>query len=88
MRGLQILLASVICFCILVIIPENLGKITIIGQYTLILYLLHPPLVKIMKVISTKIGYTPDLLIALIITVITSILIFSVRKFKIFKYLT
>lgn len=88
MRGLQILLASVICFCILVIIPEKMGKITIIGQYTLILYLLHPPLVKIMKVISTKIGYTPDLIIALIITVITSILIFSVRKFKIFKYLT
>ena len=88
MRGLQILLASLICLCILVIMPEKLGKITIIGQYTLILYLLHPPLVKIMKVISTKIGYTPDLIIALIITVITSILIFSVRKFKIFKYLT
>lgn len=88
MRGIQILLASVMCFCILVIMPEKLGKITIIGQYTLILYLLHPPLVKILKVISTKIGYNPDLLIALIITVITSILIFSVRKFKIFKYLS
>lgn len=88
MRGFQILLASVMCFCILVIMPEKLGTITIIGQYTLILYLLHPPLVKILKVISTKIGYNPDLLIALIITIITTILIFSVRKFKIFKYLS
>lgn len=88
MRGIQMLLASMMCFCILVITPEKLGKITIIGQYTLILYLLHPPLVKVLKVISTKIGYNPDLLIALIITVITSMLIFSIRKFKIFKYLS
>lgn len=88
MRGLQILLASAICLCILVILPEKIGKITIIGQYTLLIYLLHPPLVKILKVISAKIGYSPNLLIALIITAITGLLIFSVRKFKIFKYLT
>lgn len=87
-RSLQTLIACVMCFCILVIMPEKLGVITTIGQYTLIIYLLHPPLVKVLKVISIKIGYNPDILIAVIITAITGLLIFSIRKFKIFKYLT
>lgn len=88
LRGLQLLLAAVMCFCILVIMPEKMGKITIVGQFTLLIYILHPPLIKILKIVSTKIGYNPDLLIALIITTITCTLIFSVRRFKLFKYLT
>lgn len=88
MRGVQLLMAALMCFCVLVITPEKLGKITDVGQYTLIIYLLHPPVVKTLKVISTRVGHDPDLLIALLITVITVMTIYSVRKLKIFKYLT
>lgn len=87
-KALQLLIATVLCLCVLVITPEKMGKITDIGKYTLLIYLLHPPVVKTLKVASKKIGYTPDLLIALIITMFTVTAIYSVRKFKIFKYLT
>lgn len=87
-RALQLLIASTLCFCILVITPETMGKITDVGKYTLLIYLLHPPVVKILKVISEKVGYTPDLLIALVITAFSVIAIYSARKLIIFKYLT
>lgn len=87
-RALQLLIASTLCFCILVITPETMRKITDVGKYTLLIYLLHPPVVKIFKVISEKVGYTPDLLIALVITAFSVIAIYSARKLIIFKYLT
>ena len=87
-RALQLLIAVLLCFCVLAITPEKMGKITDVGKYTLLIYLLHPPVVKTLKVISEKIGYTPDLLIALIITAFSVVAIYSVRKLKIFKYLT
>lgn len=88
MRIIQLLIATIVCFCFLIITPEKIGRITEIGQNTLIIYLLHPPIVKILKVISTKLGYNPDILIALLITVITVTFLYSIRKIKIFKYLT
>lgn len=87
-RALQLLIAALLCFCVLAITPEKMGKITDVGKYTLLIYLLHPPVVKTLKVISEKVGYTPDLLIALIITAFSVVAIYSVRKLKIFKYLT
>lgn len=87
-KALQLLIAALLCFCILVVTPEKMGKITDVGKYTLLIYLLHPPVVKALKVISEKVGYPPDLLIALIITVFTVTAIYSVRKLRIFKYLT
>lgn len=87
-RALQLLIGTLLCFCVLVITPEKMGKITDVGKYTLLIYLLHPPIVKTLKVVSYKMGYAPDLLIALIITAFTVAFIYSIRKFKIFKYLT
>ena len=83
----QLAIAVAICFSIIVLIPERLGKITDIGKYTLIIYLLHPPIVKTLKVISVKIGYQPDLLMAVLITAFTVILICFLRRLKIFKYI-
>lgn len=88
LRAVQMVLAVAICFCVLAIIPEKMGKITIIGELTLLVYLLHPPLVKIFKVVSEKVGYNPDIFIAVLITILTGSLIFSIRKFKPLKYLT
>lgn len=87
LRSVQLAIALTICCSAIALIPEKLGKITDIGKYTLIIYLLHPPIVKILKVVSAKIGYQPDLLMAILITAFTVILIYSLRKMKIFKYI-
>ncbi len=87
LRLLHLGIAGVLCYCVLALSPQRCGLITDIGRYTLIIYLLHPPLVKLMKVLSLKFGYEPDLYISLLITIITVICIYSCRKFKMFKYL-
>lgn len=88
MRIIHIMIAIILCACILIISPTKMGVITNIGQYTLLIYLLHPPLLKILKVFSSKCGYTPDLFIAVLITAITVALLYNCRNFKIFKYMT
>lgn len=87
-RVVQLTFATVICFCILVVTPEKLGKITDVGQFTLLIYLLHPPFVKLLKGVSSMIGYSPDILISIVITAITVTLIYNLRRLKLFKYLT
>ena len=86
-RALQLLVASVLCGCFLIIGKEELPILTELGKYTLMIYLLHPPLVKIMKMICIKLGHTPNVLSAIVITAVSVALIYSVRNLKILKYI-
>lgn len=90
MRLLQIVVAIIMCVALLAIIPEKLGWFTEVGKWTLLIYLLHPPIVKLAKMGCSKVGIpmTPNIPIAFIIAVLTILLIYSVRKFKLFKYIS
>lgn len=90
MRLLQMLVAVVLCASMLNIIPEKMGKITEVGKWTLLIYLLHPPIVKLAKMGCSYIGtpMSPNIPMAFLISVVTIVLIYMVRKFKLFKYIS
>lgn len=90
MRLLQIVVAVIMCAALLGVIPENLGRFTEVGKWTLLIYLLHPPVVKLAKMGCSSVGIpmTPNIPVAFLISVITILLIYSVRKFKVFKYIS
>lgn len=84
-RILQLIIGTILCFCILAITPEKISIITRIGMYTLLIYLLHPPIIKILKELSIKLGYTPDIFSSIIISIVTIIILYSIRNIKIIK---
>lgn len=86
-RIIQLLVAAMLCLFILRVIPEKMGFVTKIGKYTLLIYSLHAPIVKILKVLVAKAGYQPDIFASIVITTITIGIIYSVRNYKIFKHL-
>lgn len=86
-RLIHIVIASCMCFSLLIIGQEKIPIFTTLGQYTLLIYLLHPPIIKILKVLCTKIGYKPDIIAAILITLITITLIYSIRNIKILRFL-
>ena len=90
MRLLQLVVATIMCAALLGVIPEKLGRFTEVGKWTLLIYLLHPPVVKLAKMGCSSVGIpmTPNIPVAFLISVITILLIYSVRKFKVFKYIS
>lgn len=86
-RCLQLFIACILCFSILVVCKDRIPFITELGKYTLLIYLLHPPMVKIMKMICIKAGYSPNFPIAIAITVLTITVIYTFRNLHVFKYL-
>lgn len=90
MRLLQIIVAILMCGVFLGIVPEKMGRITEVGKWTLLIYLLHPPIVKLAKVSCSYVGIPmkPNIPVAIIISVMTIALIYIVRRFKVFKYIS
>lgn len=90
MRLLQIIIAVVMCAALLSIIPDNLGRFTDVGKWTLLIYLLHPPIVKLSKMGCSSVGIpmTPNVPVAVLITIVTVFLIYKFRNNKVFKYLS
>ncbi len=86
-RIIQLIVASILCLCFLIIGKERILFVTELGKYTLLIYLLHPPLVKAMKFACVKAGHTPNILTSVVITVVTIVCIYSCRNLKILKYL-
>lgn len=89
-RVIQLAIALAMCLALLGLIPSRLGKFTDLGHWTLLIYLLHPPIIKLSKMACSRVGIpmSPNVLMALIITVFCITAIYSVRKWKIFKYLS
>ena len=87
MRFLQIIIAIIMCGALLNLIPENTGKITDVGKYTLLIYLVHPPIVKLAKMACSYVGIpmTPNVPVAVIISLVTIALIYILRNFKLFR---
>ena len=87
MRALQLIVALVLCFAIMNVMPTKMGRFTDIGKYTLLIYLLHPPMIKVMKVACQYAGVEQNPLIGIAMTMVTVVAIYSVRNIKIFRYL-
>lgn len=89
LRMVQLVVAIVLSTCVLICISNRRGGLsTNIGKYTLLIYLLHPPVVKILKMVTGRVGFPNNLLTAILITIVTVAFIYSLRKFKLLKYLT
>lgn len=87
MRALQLIVASVLCLAIMNVMPTKMGRFTDIGKFTLLIYLLHPPMIKVMKVACQYAGVEQNPLIGIAMTMVTVVAIYSVRNIKIFRYL-
>lgn len=90
MRLLQMSIAVILCAAMLSVVPERMGHITDLGKVTLLIYLLHPPMVKLAKIGCAYIGIpmAPNIPMAILITVLCVIFIYNVRMFKLFKYIS
>ena len=87
MRAIQLIIALILCIALLNVMPAKQGRFTDIGRYTLLIYLLHPPIIKIMKVFCQYIGIEQNPLVGIAMTSIALIVIYSSRNMKLFKYL-
>lgn len=87
MRVCQLGVASLICICILALIPQTMGQFTDVGKYTLSIYLLHPPMIKLMNVGCSYAGIERNLLIAIAMTIIVVVTLYSIRNLKILRCL-
>ncbi len=87
MRALQLGVATLICIAALNITPKSMGRFTDVGKYTLIIYLLHPPMIKVMNVACSYAGIERNPLIAIVMTIVAVTVIYSIKDLKIFKYI-
>lgn len=87
MRALQLIVALLLCLAIMNVMPAKMGRITDVGKYTLLIYLLHPPMIKVMKVACQYAGIEQNPLIGVAMTIVTVVAIYLVRNLKIFRYL-
>lgn len=87
MKALQLGVATLLCIAVLNITPKTMGKFTDVGKYTLIIYLLHPPMIKIMNIACGRLGIERNPLIAIAMTIVTVTFIYSIRNLKILNYL-
>lgn len=86
-RLLHLIIAISLCLSIMVVVPEKMRLVTQLGRYTLLIYLLHPPIIKILKVALIRMNYEPNLIASLFITSISIAIIYAIRNFRLFKYL-
>lgn len=87
MRALHLGIASLLCAAVLNFTPNKLCIFTNLGKYTLIIYLLHPPLIKLMNIICNSAGIERTPFTAILMTIIAVTFIYSIRNLKILKYL-
>lgn len=87
LRLIQLIIAVFYCISILNLIPEKFGKITELGKCTLLIYLLHPPIIKISKIIFDRIGIEMGIVGAFATSIVTVIFLYMIRKFRPFCYL-
>lgn len=87
MRALQMSIATLICIAALNITPKTMGRFTDVGKYTLIIYLLHPPMIKVMNVACSYAGIERNPLIALVMAIVIVAFIYSIRNLKVLKYI-
>ena len=87
MRITQSVIAAILSWSVLAIIPNIQGLLTKMGESSLIIYLLHPPIIKGAKMFLAWRGIEANPIIALIITILTVVLLTLISKVKIFRLL-
>ncbi|MBO4807253.1 MAG: acyltransferase family protein [Paludibacteraceae bacterium] len=87
MRFLQLIVALLASSCVIGLSPNSLGRYTDLGRYTLLIYLLHPPIIKMMKLLCQVVSIEQNLLIAFLMTIITVSFIYAIRNFRFLSFL-
>ena len=85
-RCQQLVLALLICICIMRIIPKKIPAFTKLGTYTLIVYLFHPPLILLFKRLLDffHLPHTP--FTGVVITVLAITFITFIKDWKFLRF--
>ena len=86
LRLLQVIVALILSFSVLCFAPIS-EILSNLGKHTLIIYLLHPPVIFITKKIFSIIGIQYDVFFAIVVTICSVIGIYLARNWKVFRYL-
>lgn len=89
-RSIQLVIAGAMCVAFLGVVPKRLGRLTDLGQWTLLIYLLHPPVIKVSKMVCKLVGIpmSPNVLMGIVISILAIALIYLMRNWRVFKYLS
>ncbi len=88
MRALQIIIAIALSISVLVLTPNKNGIVSELGKSSLMVYILHPPLVKILKMACAVGGAEMNPLIGLVISVVVVTILYLVRNLKVLKFIS
>ncbi len=89
MRVLQIVIAAALSMSFLVLAPNKNGTVSKLGKSSLMVYILHPPMVKLLKMACAAWGGVEmSPLIALAISVVVVTMLYLVRNLKVLKYIS
>lgn len=88
MRVLQTVIAAALSISILVLAPNKSGAVTELGKSSLMVYILHPPMVKILKMACAVGGGEMMPLIALVISIVVVTILYLLRNLKVFRYIS
>ena len=88
MRVLQTVVAAALSLSILVLTPNKSGGVSELGKSSLMVYILHPPMVKLLKMACAVGGAEMTPLIALAISVVVVVILHRIRNLKLLKYIS
>ena len=82
-RVIQVVIALLLSIFVLYVVPNRAGLFSKLGESSLLIYLLHPPIIKITKILLSKGGVEATPIIALIITALTIAILYSIRNLRV-----
>ena len=85
-RCQQMVLALLICICMIRIVPKRIPVVTQLGTYTLIVYLFHPPLILLGKRLLDCFRIPHHLFTGIVIAVVVIAFISFIRDWKFVRF--
>ncbi|MBO4918303.1 MAG: acyltransferase family protein [Bacteroidales bacterium] len=84
-RFIQLIIAAAMGMSLMLFAPDKKSILTELGEITLLVYLLHPPFIKLFKLALSRVGIPMNPVTAVIISALTIFILYSVRNLRILK---
>lgn len=84
-RVVQLAVAAVLCISVMLMVPQKKVLFADLGRESLLIYLLHPPIIKLTKLACSHIGIPMNPLVAVIIAIFTVSVLYLVRNLRILR---